>query len=256
MRRPAQPSAFVRLQVRDRPLGSPVMFQKWRDLLFLHWAYDVTAIQRTLPAGLYVDTFHGKAYLGIVPFFIRDVRPRFFPTFPGVSDFLELNFRTYVYDDRGIPGIWFYSLDANQWLAVQAARILFHLPYYYAAMQAETNSERKAIRYSSHRHGSPRRLETGFVYRSLSNRRQAEIGTLGFFLIERYVLFAYTEKNRRLYSGRVWHLPYPLEDADVGEWDANLFALDGFSPPESNPDHIIMSPGVDVDVFRLELVAA
>ncbi len=55
------------------------MFQSWRDLLFLHWEYSVAAIQATLPDGLFVDTFAGKAYLGIVPFFMRNIRPRFLP---------------------------------------------------------------------------------------------------------------------------------------------------------------------------------
>jgi uncharacterized protein len=35
----------------------------------------------------------------------------------------------YVYDAQGRPGVWFYSLDANQWLAVKVARSCFHLPH-------------------------------------------------------------------------------------------------------------------------------
>jgi uncharacterized protein YqjF (DUF2071 family) len=229
------------------------MFQKWRDLLFLHWEYDVGAIQRTLPDGLYVDTFDGKAYLGIVPFFMKDVRPRYIPSVPGISDFQELNFRTYVHDEKGVPGIWFYSLDANQCLAVNAAKMFFHLPYFYATMKSDITKE-KSVSYRSCRAGSPRSLETCFTYRSVVNTRQAQVGTLEFFLIERYVLFAHAARQKRLYSGRVWHVPYPLEDAEVSTWDTNVFSLDGFSPPERNPDHIIMSPGVDVDVFGLELV--
>ena len=72
------------------------MYQQWRDLLFLHWAYPVAAIQATLPDGLFVDTFGGRAYLGIVPFFMQKIRPRFLPAVPGISDFMELNVRTYA----------------------------------------------------------------------------------------------------------------------------------------------------------------
>src|SRR6266496_5134461 len=116
------PTLSDRLVVRDRPTyRSPLIYQNWRSLLFLHWEYNVEAIQNTLPEGLRVDTFAGKAYIGIVAFFMQDVHPRFLPTLPGLSHFQELNVRTYVYDDRGVPGVWFYSLDANQWLAVQAA---------------------------------------------------------------------------------------------------------------------------------------
>jgi hypothetical protein len=79
------------------------------------------AIQATLPEGLFVDTFGGTAYLGIVPFFMRNIRPRCLPAVPGISNFMELNLRTCVFDRSGVPGVWFYSLDANQWLAVRIA---------------------------------------------------------------------------------------------------------------------------------------
>ena len=89
------PSVSDRLAVRTRPAGrKPAMYQRWDDLLFLHWSYAPMAIQGTLPRGLTVDTFEGKAYIGIVPFFMRDVRPSFCPRLPGFSDFLELNVRT------------------------------------------------------------------------------------------------------------------------------------------------------------------
>jgi uncharacterized protein len=110
------------------------MYQQWRDLLFLHWEYSTATIQATLPDGLYVDTFDGKAYLGVVPFFMRNIRPRYLPTVPGISNFMELNLRTYVHDREGVPGVWFYSLDANQHLAVKIARRFFHLPYVFAHM--------------------------------------------------------------------------------------------------------------------------
>ncbi|MDP4593007.1 MAG: hydantoinase B/oxoprolinase family protein, partial [Beijerinckiaceae bacterium] len=119
----------------------PVMFRQWRDLLFLHWEYPVEAIQATLPNGLFVDTFAGKAYLGVVPFFMQKIRPRFLPAVPGISDFMELNLRTYVHDKAGVPGVWFYSLDANQWMAVQIARRFFHLPYEYAKMKSSRTPE-------------------------------------------------------------------------------------------------------------------
>ena len=56
------PSLAQRLAARDRPESRPVMYQSWHDLLFLHWAWDPAAIQATLPAGLRVDTFEGRAW--------------------------------------------------------------------------------------------------------------------------------------------------------------------------------------------------
>ena len=70
----------------------------------------------------------------------------------GISNFLELNLRTYVRDRSGNPGVWFYSLDANQSLAVAIARRFFHLPYIFAEMSAEHSCD-GTIHYRSRRKG-------------------------------------------------------------------------------------------------------
>jgi uncharacterized protein YqjF (DUF2071 family) len=227
------------------------MFQKWRELLFLHWEYDPQAIQRTLPPGLHVDTYQGKAYLGLVPFFMGDIRPRFCPTVPGLSNFLEVNLRTYVYDEQGVAGVWFYSLDANQWLAVQVARTFFKLPYFYAKMSAVKN-QRGEITYRSWRRGSDPALTSHFRYRASGPVRQAEPGSLEFFLIERYILFANPTGRGQLSTGQVYHTPYPICQAEAPQWDTQLLTLGGFEPPDRPPDHVLMSPGVAVDIFALQ----
>ena len=246
-----KPTLEMRLKMRERPQHrTPVMYEKWQDLLFLHWEYDPQAIQRTLPKGLYVDTFENKAYLCVVPFFMRDVHPRLFPSILRVSDFQELNVRTYVYDSYGTPGVWFYSLDANHYLAVSAARLFFNLPYFYTNMSAELNPDTKEISYSSYRYGTDPSLKTYFRYRSISDTSFAKPGTLEFFLIERYILFAYS--NNKLYSGRVWHSPYQLIEVEVINLDENVLCLDGFVISSRSPDHKIMSHGVEVDIFGFE----
>jgi uncharacterized protein len=247
-----KPTLENRLKMRERPQHrTPVMYQKWENLLFLHWEYDPQTIQQTLPNGLYVDTFDDKAYLGIVPFSMRDVRPRLFPVIPGMSDFEELNVRTYVYDSQGTPGIWFYSLDANQYFAVKLARLLLNLPYFHAKMTAKFGRDKQEISFSSYRYGTDPTLKTQFSYRAISQPSLAVPGTLEFFLIERYVLFAYS-KRHKLYAGRVWHNPYELADVEVNNSAENILSLDGFQKPASAASHKIMSHGVEVDVFGLE----
>jgi hypothetical protein len=246
-----QPRLEDRLAARERPEGrSPVMFQRWRDLLFLHWEFEPREIQETLPPGLYTDTFKDSAYVGVVPFFMRDVHPVLLPSIPGISNFLELNLRTYVYDERGTPGVWFYSLDANQWLAVELAKRFFGLPYYRAQMNSKTNEGGEII-FSSRRLNADSRLRSTFHYRGFGPVRNADADSLEFFLTERYVLFSYFRKQERLMMGRVHHKPYPLLDAEVAEWDDKLFELNGLRRPGRQPDHIILSPGVDVDVFAV-----
>jgi uncharacterized protein YqjF (DUF2071 family) len=247
-----KPTLEMRLKLRERPLHrTPVMYEKWENLLFLHWEYDPQAIQRTLPNGLYVDTFDGKAYLGIVPFLMRDVQTRLFPFPLGISDFEELNVRTYVYDRTGTPGVWFYSLDANHYFAGKLARLFFNLPYFHANMTAEFSPDQKETSFSSYRYGTDPTLKSQFRYQEISQPSLAAPGTLEFFLIERYVLFAYSKRNK-LYSGRVWHSPYQLTDVEVSNLDENVLYLDGFLKPARAADHKIMSHGVEVDVFGLE----
>ena len=228
------------------------MYQRWRDLLFLHWEYPAAAIQATLPEGLLVDTFDGRAYLGVVPFFMRNIRPRFLPAVPGISDFMELNLRTYVHDRAGVPGVWFYSLDANQWLAVKIARHLFHLPYEHAKMTS-SRTPGAGIRYRSARSGDEAKGVTcTYEYAPGAELPPAAAGSLEFFLVERYRLYSCAPDG--LHLGAVFHEPYPLCRAEVTAWDEHLLALDGFTPTGRPPDHIVMSRGVDVTIFPLERV--
>ncbi|MBL9131990.1 MAG: DUF2071 domain-containing protein [Verrucomicrobiaceae bacterium] len=233
------------LAARERPDRPHVMHQRWERLAFLHWRWDAADIQRTLPPGLTVDTFQGDAWLAIVPFYMRGIRPRFCPSVPGISDFLELNVRTYVRDERGRHGVWFYSLDCNQPLAVWTARTFFHLPYQHARMSAPIADG--WIDYQCHRRGeaSPSRIR----YQVANNPQPAEPGSLAFFLAERYLLFSKTPRGIR--CGQVHHTPYPLADVSLDAWDANPLLQAGFEDPKRPPDHLIGSPGVDVRVYAL-----
>jgi hypothetical protein len=153
------------------------MNHRWESLLFLHWAVSAARVQRTLPAGLTVDTFEGHAYLGIIPFFMRRVRLRGLPPVPGLSAFQELNVRTYVYDKEGVPGVWFYSLSCNQPLAVAAARLFTGLNYMTAKMTADRSD---LINYTCRRKRTA--AVAGYRYRGEGAAQEAGIDSLEFFL--------------------------------------------------------------------------
>jgi len=246
----AVPTLAQRLALRKRPPNQPVMYQTWENLLFIHWRWSAAEIQQTLPPGLYVDTFEGQAYIGVVPFFMQNIRPRFCPVVPGISNFLELNVRTYVHNDQGVAGVWFYSLDANQWLAVKIARQWFRLPYQHATMQATTLSTGE-IDYISRRLETSTVEATRFIYQGYGDIQQAEPSSLEFFLLERYILFSYNSRQQQLATGQVYHPPYPYQSAYLAKWDDRMLALNGFAAPQTAPDHVAFSPGVTVDVFGL-----
>jgi uncharacterized protein len=244
------PTIEQRLATRERPTRRAVMYQAWTDLLFLHWRVDASWVQSTLPAGLHVDCFEGVAYVGLVPFFMRRIRPRWFPPMPWLSSFLETNVRVYVHDDRGIPGVWFYSLDCNQPIAVEIARRFFHLPYQHARMKAVRGGDR-AIDYRLRRRDRRVVNEATFQYRIEGPVRQALPGTLEFFLAERYYLYASTPRG--LARGQVAHSPYPLQGVDDLQADIEVLRWGGV-PVDGRWDHAMGSHGVDVRVYPLESV--
>jgi uncharacterized protein len=241
-----------RIAPTERSSGRAAGFQSWRHLLFLHWQVPVNAVQALLPKGLTADTFEGRAYVGVVPFTMRDVRPRWSPSIPGISDFHELNVRTYVHQEGRNPGVWFFSLDAAKLVAVLAARALWHLPYHWASMSLVLDDDR--VHYQSRRLW-PEPIPADFEarYRIGKPVGHARPGTFEHFLAERYILFAETAPGR-LSIGRVHHTPYPLHHADLIEWREWMVKAAGLPEPQGEP-HVLYSPGVDVEVFALRSAA-
>lgn len=235
---------WIESQLRERqlPAGrSGVMAQRWEHLLFLHWPFDPITVQRTLPDGLSVDTYQDRAWIGIVPFRMRNVRPVALPFLS--SNFLELNLRTYVRDSRGVPGVWFYSLDANNPMAVWTARLFFGLPYRHAEMHVASGNEE--IRYSSRRSGSA--IVQEYRFRPSDELGEAKPGSLEFFLIERYRLFSV--RGGQILTGRVYHSPYQLREASVPRFDNYVFELNGLESPAEPPDSVLYAARVDVTIY-------
>jgi uncharacterized protein YqjF (DUF2071 family) len=242
-----EPSIESRRMLQREPDATPVMFQTWANLLFLHWEWDPTEIQKTLPPGLYVDTFGAKAYLGLTPFYMNEVRASFLPEIPGASNFLELNVRTYVHDSRGIPGVWFYSLDCNQSLAVWMAKLFYSLPYHSASMQ--TREQGGMFEYSCERFGSAGKSE--FHYRREDKPVAATAGSLPFFLSERYLLYSQANSGK-LYRARVHHAPWQLFHAMLGKFDDAMLRTNGFDARLRPPEHRWLAEPVRVKIYALE----
>jgi uncharacterized protein YqjF (DUF2071 family) len=247
----APPSLQQRLFERTRPEGPVVMLQRWEHLLFLHWRYDVATVQGTLPPGLTVDAWNGAAWVGLVPLFMRDVRPRVVPAVAMLSDFFELNLRTYVYDAMGRPGIYFYSLDCDQPVAVETARRLLHLRYEHAAIEAAAGVD-GWVNFEAQRAGSI--LKSHFRYRAFGPASEAVEDSIDFFLIERYRLFATDSNGERMISMRMCHAPYRIRAAEVTHWGDAVLRLAGFAPPEREPDHACAAEPVEVEAFAPEKV--
>jgi len=224
----------ARLAQRARPAGFPIMRQHWGKLLFMHWRMEPKFLRAVIPFPLELDTFDGAAWIGVVPFTMWGVRATFLPPLPGTSAFHELNVRTYVHH-RGVPSVWFLSLDAANKLAVWGARQFYHLPYFNARMSlAQTGN---TIRYDSSRQdsrGAAAELETSWtIGGSIAGRRPALPGSLEFFLTERYALD--TVHHDKLYRARIHHRPWPLQTAQLLSLHSTMVESHGLPAPAGDP---------------------
>jgi uncharacterized protein len=224
-------------------------YQRWRDLLFLHWPVPREALRPLVPDTLEIDSFAGQAYVSLIPFAIAESRAAGAPH-ALATRFLETNLRTYVRAADGDPGIYFFSLEASSLLAVAAARLLFGLPYFPAAMAMRR--EGADIEYASRRR-SARHAMVEVAWSIGDAMAGAAAGTRDHFLIERYSL--YVARGGRLYRGRVRHPPYPLRRAAVRRLLQTVVMAAGLPEP-TRPPLCHYSPGVDVDIFWLERVAS
>jgi uncharacterized protein YqjF (DUF2071 family) len=189
---------------RPAPQGPWWGRQTWHSLAFLHWPVPAESLRRLVPPGLTIDQCEHSAWVAVTPFWMSGVTGFRLPPIPRLSSFVELNTRTYVTRD-GIPGVWFFSLDASSRPAVLAARARFHLPYFHARMEHRTEGER--VHFSSRRGAGP-----GFEasYQPLGPVQESPAGSLAHFLTERYCLYA-SDGSGRLYRADIDHRPWALQ---------------------------------------------
>lgn len=242
-----RPETLDRLSMRSRPAGSPLMRQTWGKLLFMHWRIDEAALRPHIPELLSIDTFDGSAWIGVTPFTMWDVRLSFAPPVPGLNSLHELNVRTYVHLD-GVPGVWFFSLDANSRPAVVAARTFYDLPYFNAEIALEQEGE--TINYDLARTDDPP-AEFHASWKIGGNPRFARPDTLEFFLVERYCLYAV--RGDRLLRARIHHEPWPLRDASLTTLDSSMIESHGLPAPAGEP-LLHYAEEIDVDIWGPEEV--
>jgi len=269
---------FILPEATHRPWPLPSspwqMTQQWCDLLFAHWPIPYEQMRALVPPQLTLDRWEGNAWLGVVPFRMQGVRPRFVPAVPWLSAFPELNLRTYVtVRDRGIEkrGVYFFSLEAANPVAVALARGLFKLPYFNAKMSLHDNG--KQIHYQSrrtHRQATP--AEFVGSYGPTGPSYQAQPGSFDAWLTERYALYTTGLRgmdsagsghgeaqegpdatDRPLYIGEVHHAPWPLQPTTATIQTNSIAAASGLSLPEQ-PPILHFSRHLDVVVWSLRPV--
>jgi len=249
------------------------MHQQWGKLLFMHWAIDPKLLRPLIPAQLSIDTFDGSAWVGEVPFTMWGIRASLLPPIPGTSAFHELNVRTYVHLN-GVPGVWFFSLDAANSLAVWGARTFYHLPYFNADMHLTQKGN--TIDYSSRRtddqtYGEFFAAEAAGIpgaanVERFRDRPRAELnaswnigeplpqtspGSIEFFLTERYCL--YSLHRRRPYRSRIFHEPWPLRRATLNSRQSTMIQSLGIAESQEDP-LLHYAEEIEVEIWPLKKV--
>jgi uncharacterized protein YqjF (DUF2071 family) len=222
------------------------MRQSWNNLLFAHWKVPFNKVRAAVPAELDLDTFEGDCYVGLVPFAMRNVRPRYFPAMPFLSNFLELNLRTYVKTPRTAEGdfaarartilapdaagrgpeqngggVYFFSLDCNNAVAVEIGCKVYKLPYYNALMKLAIDREDWHHYQCVRLHEGEEQLKFKASYRPTGDVEYSKPGSLEAFLTERYCLLLSHEGN--IHRGDVHHRPWPLQACEA-KIDFNMMA--------------------------------
>ncbi|MBK7644238.1 MAG: DUF2071 domain-containing protein [Planctomycetes bacterium] len=219
--------------------------QTWYRLLFAHWRVDARKLALLLPKPLELDLYRGEeAWVGIVPFGMKRVAPRGLPALPWISKFLELNVRTYVRLGNK-PGVYFFSLDAANPLAVEVARAWFQLPYLRARMGLELRggwNEYRSQRTDAR--AADAELQTRYQPQGLPF--VAARGSLESFLVDRYRLF--TAKGGVAHCAEIHHGPWPLQRARA-DFGTNTMARASGIEIEAAPPHLLYAQEIAVHAW-------
>lgn len=224
-----------------------VMKQTWNDLLFAHYPVKYSILRKLVPKEFLLDTYDGFGWVGIVPFHMTDIRLRGLPPIPGIDKFPELNVRTYVTVD-GKPGVYFFSLDATNLLAVKVAQAFYHLPYVHASMKVEKQGD--LMEYESKRKKGDARFVAD--YRPISEAYFAEIGSFEAWLVERYCLYTLNSKGVPLRCD-ILHHPWLLQRAEADLKENTMLSSQGIIVEHDQP---ILHYSKKIEVRMWPLVTA
>lgn len=186
------------------PAESWRYYQEWNNALFLHWQVDYNELRKFVPADLEIDLFDGKPWVSLVAFTMEKIRPKYFPSFSPISDFDEINIRTYVKKNKK-SGVYFLSIEGGTYISCQLAKGLSDLPYRHSKIVRQENS------YCSENKQYNDKLKIAYqVGKELKIKTE-----LDKWLTERYALFQDTKTSINQFE--IHHIEWPIFDLEMKE---------------------------------------
>ena len=184
-----------------------------------------------MPKELEIDLFQGESWVSIVAFTMEKIRPKNIPAFSPISNFHEINIRTYVKKNNK-TGVYFLSIEGGTKLSCKIAKYISDLPYRYSLI------ERSSKHYSS----INLKFKDELCFKFEIGKQIEKKSELDNWLTERYALFQETDNYINEYE--IHHLPWLVNDVEVK-------SLKCFYPRFKNllnnkPDKMQYSKGVKV----------
>jgi uncharacterized protein YqjF (DUF2071 family) len=229
----------ILLDIEHRPFEFPkgkwIYYQEWNNALFLHWKIPFEILRELVPEKLNIDTFDGNAYVSLVAFTMEKIRPRHLPSVSFISDFAEINLRTYI-DDDNKKGVYFLNIEAEKSLSVFIAKQLSGLPY------EKSNLSRTATTFTSKNPKKGFHLDTDFEIKELITEKTE----LDQWLTERYCL--YLKENETCYRYDIHHKEWEITTIELKKLKLN-YELKKLNLT-SEPDLTHYSNGVQVVAWK------
>ena len=223
------------------PNGKWSYYQEWNDALFLHWKVEESELQKLTPKNILIDKFEGETWVSLVAFTMEKIRPRNLPSISFLSNFGQINVRTYLTQDNK-QGVFFLNIEAQKEISTYIAKHLSGLPYEKSEIE---RAEKENVKYfTSNNKKKNFKLEAKFeVQQELTN-----ISTLDKWLIERYCL--YLQSNNETYRYEIQHKSWKIFQVEILELTTDYKF--GNIKLNRKPDLIHYSNGVKVVAWNKE----
>jgi uncharacterized protein YqjF (DUF2071 family) len=230
------------LSHRPYPLPTGVWryYQEWNDALFLHWQVPFEVLRQHVPATLRLDSFEGNCYISLVAFTMQNIRPIGLPAVKFISDFHEINMRTYV-EHNGKKGVYFLNIEAEKHLSVFIAKNISGLPYRRSVMR------RSAEKYSCVHPSDDFNFEAKFSIGEIIQDKTA----LDKWLTERYCL--YLDQDENVFRYDIHHKEWELQQVELNQMKLK-YDRTGFSLVDRTPLLTHYSKGVQVIAWRKQKI--
>jgi uncharacterized protein YqjF (DUF2071 family) len=226
---------------------------EWRDLLMLNYEVNPSCLQKYIPAGTELDSFHGKTYVSLVGFrFCHTKLLGIFPI-PLHTEFEEINLRFYVRRSTGGDtrrGVVFIAEIVPKRAIAYTARLFYGENYVHRPMahRVRTKDSNVEVEYSWRSGNQSCKLRA----RAEGSPSLPMEGSLEQFITEHYWGYS-RQPNGAAVEYHVSHIPWQVWNATYAEFSGDTRGLYGNELSQAltkAPTSAFIANGSSVKVFK------